>query len=103
VLACGYFVELSLEVRATAYTATIPVRLDLARPYAFDLVADTTRPYNESHTAVYGADSADRLGDSVATGDINGDGFEDLILGARERGGPGDANGEPVWREGEPR
>jgi hypothetical protein len=38
-----------------------------------------------------GADSGDLLGTSVATGDINGDGVRDLILGAAGDDGPGNS------------
>jgi hypothetical protein len=33
---------------------------------------------------LWGADSDDQLGNSVASGDVNGDGFDDLILGANQ-------------------
>lgn len=37
---------------------------------------------------VYGADPGDRLGSGVAAGDVNGDGIDDLILGAPGADGP---------------
>jgi hypothetical protein len=36
------------------------------------------------HAFVYGADANDALGSSVACGDLNGDGYDDLILGAED-------------------
>src|SRR4029077_6544509 len=38
--------------------------------------------------AVYGADANDLLGVNVAAGDVNGDGFADLVLGASGGAGP---------------
>ncbi len=40
--------------------------------------------------SVYGAKSQDTLGFSLAAGDIDGDGIDDLIMGARLGDGPGD-------------
>jgi len=40
---------------------------------------------------VYGADDNDTLGLSVASGDINGDGRDDVVMGARSGDGPGNA------------
>ncbi|GBC77077.1 hypothetical protein HRbin08_00546 [bacterium HR08] len=37
---------------------------------------------------IYGADVDDRLGSSVAAGDINGDGVADVVIGAPNAGGP---------------
>ena len=44
---------------------------------------------------VLGADVLDRTGTAVAAGDFNGDGIDDLLLGADEAGvDPGNGNGE---------
>ncbi len=43
---------------------------------------------------IYGADAGDQSGRSVSSaGDINGDGFDDLIIGAHNADGPGAAPG----------
>jgi hypothetical protein len=39
------------------------------------------RPVDESMTVIYGPESNDLLGEEIATGDINGDGRLDLVLG----------------------
>mmetsp|Transcript_37648 Transcript_37648/g.94384 ORF Transcript_37648/g.94384 Transcript_37648/m.94384 type:complete len:99 (+) Transcript_37648:305-601(+) len=39
---------------------------------------------------IYGRDSGDRAGGSVSSGDFNGDGYADLLIGAR--GGAGSSN-----------
>jgi hypothetical protein len=44
-------------------------------------------------TIVYGADAQDLLGAEVATGDLNGDGYEDVLVSAQFGDGP--ANGRP--------
>lgn len=54
---------------------------------------------------IYGADSNDYLGRSVASGDLDGDGFDDLILGAYGGDGPSNARlgaGEVVVVYGSP-
>ncbi|MCG8373393.1 MAG: FG-GAP-like repeat-containing protein, partial [Balneolales bacterium] len=44
---------------------------------------------------VTGSAYADNLGRSLAVGDINGDGFEDLIVGANGAGGPANTDNSP--------
>ena len=40
---------------------------------------------------IFGAQVADKLGQSLAAGDFNGDGMEDILVGADEADGPGNA------------
>jgi len=51
-------------------------------PASIDLASD--RP----QITVYGKDPGDQIGHSLATGDVNGDGFDDLLLGAVSANGP---------------
>lgn len=51
----------------------------------------------EYDAAVFGAEEFDELGDTVASGDINGDGIDDIILTAEAADGPD--NGRPVAAE----
>jgi hypothetical protein len=53
--------------------------LDLSTP--IDL-ADT----QQAHSVVFGIDAKDHLGSSMAVGDINGDGFDDIAIGAAALG-----------------
>ena len=39
-------------------------------------------------SVIYGADAGDRAGGKVSSGDINGDGYDDVILGAYSADGP---------------
>jgi hypothetical protein len=45
----------------------------------------------DSDIALYGADEFDELGDFVTSGDINGDGFDDIIATAEAADGPDNA------------
>ncbi|MGQ9571795.1 MAG: dockerin type I domain-containing protein [Dehalococcoidia bacterium] len=38
---------------------------------------------------IYGAEVTDKMGQSLAVGDVNGDGVEDILIGADEADGPG--------------
>ena len=60
-------------------SGSLPQRIDLGATSA-----DVT---------VFGADPQDQLGASVATGDINGDGVEDLVVGAPGASGPSNRRG----------
>ena len=41
--------------------------------------------------AVFGAEALDELGDTVASGDVNGDGVDDILMTAEAADGPGNA------------
>ncbi len=51
---------------------------DLAVPAQYDVV-------------IYGMDANDHAGDSIAAGDIDGDGIDDIIIGASSANGPSNA------------
>jgi len=55
-------------------STTLPERIDLAK--------------NRPDVHIYGADAGDTLGVSVAVGDLDGDGFADVIIGAPGASGP---------------
>ncbi|QPC83317.1 cytochrome c [Phototrophicus methaneseepsis] len=44
-------------------------------------IDETGAPIDDSVTVIYGADANDLLGEEIATGDMDGDGIYDLILG----------------------
>jgi len=48
---------------------------------------------------IYGADDYDYAGEAVSCGDINGDGYDDVILGSHQGNGPGNGrdNAGEVW------
>ncbi len=43
---------------------------------------------SDADMIIYGADASDRCGQSLATGDVNGDTIQDLIIGANSADGP---------------
>ncbi|MCK5560479.1 MAG: FG-GAP repeat protein, partial [Thermoplasmata archaeon] len=57
-------------------------------PYIIDL--NTTTAYPHQNITIYGLDSEDNAGYSVASGDVNNDGRDDIIIGAYHANGPGD-------------
>jgi len=45
----------------------------------------------QQDVTIYGADAGDRLASSIAAGDVNGDGIDDIVLGTWEGDGPANA------------
>ena len=48
----------------------------------------------QPNVTIFGADSADSLGFTVVAGDLNGDGIDDILLGALLADGPGNARAD---------
>lgn len=90
-LPCGATIDLVLQVQATGSSATIPVRFVLGRGVAWDLTDDgaAIRRNEEADVRIAGPDPGDGLGSGVTHGDFDGDGLEDLVVGATQGSGPG--------------
>ncbi|NQV23806.1 MAG: FG-GAP repeat protein, partial [Rhodopirellula sp.] len=69
------------EVYVIYGSSSLPISVDLAA--------------NEENVRIYGATAGDVLttGGTLTTGDLNGDGIQDLILGTAEADGPSDSRG----------
>jgi hypothetical protein len=61
---------------------------EAAAVYATDLAAEVDVAAGAASLLIFGADEKDRLGRSAATGDVDGDGRADLLIGAPGGGGP---------------
>lgn len=56
-----------------------------------DLIRGTTRDlHDRADVVIHGANANDRMGTSLATGDVNGDGIADILVGAPGADGPGE-------------
>jgi hypothetical protein len=81
------------DILLTAVSADGPVNtVDLAGEaalvYGSKLTAEVDVAAGAADVLIYGADETDRLGRSAATGDIDGDGHADLLIGAPGGAGP---------------
>jgi len=84
---CRFEIRLRLELSAAdGYQETREITLELVDPQEIDLATGAARPF------YYGRDPGDMLGHSpMATGDFDGDGYDDLVLGVEEADGPNNA------------
>ena len=83
---CYWEIPLRLEITAEdGYSETREFTLVMVDPRRTDLADGAARSF------YFGVDPGDFLGESVASGDLDGDGFDDLILGATAGAGPGNA------------
>jgi len=83
---CRWEIPLRLELTADGgYSSTQEFVLELVDPLRIDLASGMGRPF------VFGRDTSDSLGRSIATGDLDGDGFDDIVVGAPSGDGPGNA------------
>lgn len=82
-----------LIVAAFRTDLTEPVRLDAGEVYVFfssmTLEGERDIASGDQDLTVQAADAGDDLGNVVASGDVNGDGIDDLIIGAPRADGPG--------------
>lgn len=85
---CLWEIPLRLEITAdNGYLVTRELTLTMIDPQSTDLAEGKARPF------YFGADADDQLGYSIAAGDLDGDGFDDLVLGAIFGNGPSDGRG----------
>jgi uncharacterized lipoprotein YddW (UPF0748 family) len=69
----------------------------VGNPLKIDLEEHATLPAGIVVTRIRGDDAGDLCGHAVATGDVNGDGFFDAILGAHLADPPGGTNGGEAY------
>jgi hypothetical protein len=83
---CYWEIPFRLEITAAGgYLETREFTLVMVDPRSTDLAKGAGRPF------YFGADVGDFLGGAIATGDLDGDGFDDLILGSATGAGPANA------------
>ena len=89
---CNWQIPLRLEIVADGgYFETREFLLEMRDPQEIDLLLDRPRP------AIHGADANDRLASAIASGDFDGDGYDDLVIGTDGGdgiGNTGSSNGE---------
>jgi hypothetical protein len=73
---CEWEIPLLLSISAEGYLVERRFTVTLLDPREVDLADGSARPF------YYGIDSDDHLGYSAATGDVDGDGYDDLINAA---------------------
>lgn len=91
-LPCSWEIPLRLELTAdNGYFVSLDLTLVMVDPGSTDLIRGSGRPF------YYGAGAGDKLGTSVTSGDLDGDGYDDLVIGAETGAGP--ANNRPAAGE----
>jgi len=91
-LPCRWRIPLTLELIALdGYIATRSIELELVDPQTVDLSS-----WGGGRPVVHGADAGDTTGFAVTSGDLDGDGYDEIILGAPAGDGPADASAGEV-------
>ncbi|MFB0518368.1 MAG: FG-GAP repeat protein, partial [Acidobacteriota bacterium] len=76
-----------MDILLSSYFATVAGRTSAGAAYAF--LGSSSPPLTidlstqSADLTIYGAVANDSLGRSLASGDVNGDGYDDIIIGAR--------------------
>jgi hypothetical protein len=82
---------------ASATEGTVPSAKQSGAVYVFFGAAEPPAGRDvakgEFDAALFGADDMDEVGDTVASGDVNGDGIDDIIITAEAADGPDNARG----------
>ncbi len=82
---------------ASEPTSSVPAAGQSGAVYMFfgssDLSGDRDTAEGQFDAALFGAEELDEVGDTVASGDVNGDGIDDVIVTAEAADGPDNARG----------